>query len=151
MENYFLVCGLGSLGQNCVVSLKKFQVPVIAIEPEKSSQPWEIPQLLLLLDDIIFGDCRHSETLQRAKIAKCRAALIVTSNEKTNAETAIAIRQLNPRTRLVVRSSKENLNILLGEQLGNFIAYEPIQLPASAFALAALGSQILGLFSLKSG
>ncbi|TVQ47965.1 MAG: potassium transporter TrkA [Gloeocapsa sp. DLM2.Bin57] len=148
MDNYFLVCGLGSLGQNCVVALKKFNVPVIAIEQEKTSQPWEIPQLLLLLDDIILGDCRQTEVLQKAKIAKCRAALIVTSNEKVNAETAIAIRQLNPNTRLVVRSSKENLNILLGEQLGNFIAYEPIQLPASAFALAALGTEILGLFSL---
>lgn len=148
MDNYFLVCGLGSLGQNCVVALKKFNVPVIAIEQEKTSQPWEIPQLLLLLDDIILGDCRQTEVLQKAKIAKCRAALIVTSNEKVNAQTAIAIRQLNPNTRLVVRSSKENLNILLGEQLGNFIAYEPIQLPASAFALAALGTEILGLFSL---
>ena len=148
MDNYFLVCGLGSLGQNCVVSLKKFQVPVIAIEQEKGSQPWEIPQLLSMLEDVILGDCRHSETLQKAKIAKCRAAIIVTGNEKVNAQTAIAIRQLNPQTRLVVRSSKENLNILLGEQLGNFIAYEPTQLPASAFALAALGNQTLGLFNL---
>jgi voltage-gated potassium channel Kch len=150
MDNHFLVCGLGSLGQNCVVSLKQFQVPVIAIEKQGQSQNWEIPNLLQLLDDLIIGDCRQSNILQQAKIENCRAALIVTSNEKVNAETAIAIRQLNPSTRLVVRSNKENLNRLLGEQLGNFIAYEPTQLPAPAFALAALGKETLGYFSLDN-
>jgi Trk K+ transport system NAD-binding subunit len=150
MDNYFLVCGLGSLGQNCVVSLKQFQVPVIAIEEQGESQNWEIPNLLQLLDDLIIGDCRNSAILQQAKITSCRAALIVTSNEKVNVETAIAIRQLNPHTRLVVRSSKENLNKLLGEQLGNFIAYEPTQLPAPAFALAALGRETLGYFPLDN-
>jgi len=150
MDNYFLVCGLGSLGQNCVVSLKQFQVPVIAIEEQKQSQNWEIPNLLQLLDDLIIGDCRQSNILQQAKIENCRAALIVTSNEKVNAETAIAIRQLNSSTRLIVRSNKANLNRLLGEQLGNFIAYEPTQLPAPAFALAALGKETLGYFSLDN-
>ena len=150
MDNYFLVCGLGSLGQNCVVSLKQFQVPVIAIDEQGQSPNWEIPNLLQLLDDLIIGDCRNTEILQQANIASCRAALIVTSNEKVNAETAIAIRQLNPHTRLVVRSSKENLNKLLGEQLGNFIAYEPTQLPAPAFALAALGRETLGYFPLDN-
>ncbi|ELR98388.1 potassium channel protein [Gloeocapsa sp. PCC 73106] len=148
MQNYFLVCGLGSLGQNCVVALKQFQLQVVAIEQQKQTQDWEIPHLSQLLDELIIGDCRKTEILKQAKIDKCRAALIVTSNEKVNAETAIAIRQLNPQTRLILRSDKENLNQLLSQQLGNLIAYEPTQLPAPAFALAALGTEILGLFQL---
>ena len=58
------------------------------------------------------------------------------------------MRQLNPHARLVVRSAKENLNQLLEQYLSNFIAFEPTQLSASAFALAALGTETLGLFEL---
>ncbi len=143
----FLVCGLGSLGQHCVAALKEFGVNVVAIE-QISSQSWEIPQMSDLLDDLIIADCRQNSILAQAKIEQCRAALIVTANEQVNIETALAIRQLNPHTRLVVRSAKENLNSLLSEQLGNFIAYEPTQLTADAFALAALGTQTRGFFTL---
>lgn len=143
----FLVCGLGSLGQYCVLALKEFGVNVIAIEQVKP-QSWEIPKLPDFLDDLIFGDCRHTDILKSAKIDQCRVAVIVTTNEQVNAETALTIRQLNPNTRLVIRSAQKNLNELLSEQLGNFVAYEPTELPINAFALAALGSEILSFFPL---
>ncbi|KAF3890977.1 potassium transporter TrkA [Tolypothrix bouteillei VB521301] len=144
----FLVCGLGSLGQHCVVALKLFEVSVIAID-KQLPQEWEISQLPDLLDNLIVGDCRHSSVLEQAQILQCRAALIVTNSELVNAETALAVRKLNPKTRIVVRSSKRNLNELLSEHLKNFTAFEPTQLPAPAFALAALGTETLGLFNLE--
>jgi Trk K+ transport system NAD-binding subunit len=143
-----LVCGLGSLGQHCVVALKEFGVSVIAIE-QVPPQNWEIPNLLNLLDGLLVGDCRQNSLLEQAEIGQCRAALLVTTSEQVNVETALAIRQLNPGTRLVVRSGKENLNQLLSRQLGNFTAYEPTELPANAFALAALGTETLGFFNLE--
>ncbi len=146
--DWFLVCGLGSLGQHCVAALKGFGVSVIAIN-KVQPQDWEIPNLADLLDDLLVGDCRQLSVLERAKIQQCRAALLVTGSEQVNAETALAVRKLNPHTRLVVRSAKENLNKLLGEYLGNFIAFEPTQLPAPTFALAALGTETLGFFNLE--
>jgi Trk K+ transport system NAD-binding subunit len=146
-DEWFLVCGLGSLGQHCVAALKEFGVKVSAID---RSQPhtWEIFDLPHQIDRLILGDCRQNAILEQAGIAQCRSALVVTSSDRVNAETALAIRQLNPHTRLVVRSAKENLNRLLGEQLGNFVAFEPTQLPAPAFALAGLGTETRGLFHL---
>jgi Trk K+ transport system NAD-binding subunit len=143
----FLVCGLGGLGQHCAYSLKEFGVTVVGIE---LIQPpgWEFSDFPDLLEAIIIGDCRQKSVLERAGIDRCRAALIVTSDERINATTALIIRQLNPHTRLVVRSSKDNLNELLRERLGNFIAYEPTQLPANAFALATLGTETLGFLHL---
>ncbi|PSB56133.1 NAD-binding protein [Chamaesiphon polymorphus] len=143
----FLVCGLGSLGQHCVLALQQFGVKIVAIE-QVAPQSWEVPNLVNLLDDLIIGDCRENNVLAQAQIQTCRAALIVTSNEGVNAEIALAIRQLNPQTRLVVRSAKTNLNQLLSQQLGNFIAYEPIELPAHSFAIAALGTDTVGFFNL---
>ncbi len=145
--DYFIICGLGSLGQHCVVALTEFGVKIVAIELQLPIA-WEIESLKDLLADVIIGDCRHNDILHRAKIQRCRAALIVTTDDRVNVETAIAIRQLNPHTRLVVRSDKANLNQLLSRQLNNYIAFEPTELSATAFTLAALGTEILGLFEL---
>lgn len=145
----FLVCGLGSVGQYCVAALKEFGVSVIAID-EAPPKNWEIPNLPRLLEDLIIGDCRQTSVLQQAKIGQCRAVLIVTSNERMNIETALEVRELNRQARLVVRSAQENLNQLLAKRLGNFVAFEPTQLPATAFALAALGGEALGFFNLES-
>lgn len=146
----FLVCGLGSLGQQCVMALSHFAVKIIAIE-KQPPDAYEIPGISSCLDQLIIGDCRYLPLLrEKASIAQCRAAILVTSNEEVNIETALIIRELNPATRLVVRSGKTNLNQLLAEQLGNFIAYEPLDLPANAFALAALGNETLGFFELEN-
>ncbi|MGK7892224.1 MAG: TrkA family potassium uptake protein, partial [Xenococcus sp. (in: cyanobacteria)] len=146
--DYFLVCGLGSLGQHCVNALAEFEVNVIGIE-QIVPLSWEIDSLPDLLENLIIGDSRQNKTLKQARIKQCRAALIVTGSEQVNIEIALAIRQLNDETRLVVRSGKDNLNQLLSQQLGNFIAFEPTDLTISAFVLAALGTDILGFFNLN--
>ncbi len=146
-DERFLVCGLGGLGQHCVAALKQFGVEVVGIELVQPKS-WRIPGVENLLDDLIIGDCRQNSVFERAKIEHCRAVLIVTSDELINAETAIAVRQLNKNARLVVRSTKENLNQLLEEQLTNFVAFDPIHLSAASFALAALGGDSLGFFNL---
>lgn len=148
LSDLFLVCGLGSLGQQCVAALKRFEVSVIAID-QMLPQYWEIPHLPDLLDNLVIGDCRQTSVLEQAKIQQCRAVLLVTDNEQVNAETALAVRKLNPHSRLVVRSAKENLNELLTQHLGNFVAFAPTQLPAPTFAFAALGSETVGFFNLE--
>lgn len=158
----FLVCGLGSLGQHCVQILKKFNVLVRAIELSPNPD-WQVLQDPNLLTALHIGDCRQAELLSEAQVERCRAIFLVTNNEQVNLETAFAARLLNPRIRLVVRSAKKNLNQLLGEQLGNFVAFEPTELSAPAFALAALAhngshldqtgkqpSRILGFFTIDN-
>ncbi|NET35671.1 MAG: potassium transporter [Cyanothece sp. SIO1E1] len=143
----FLVCGLGSLGQHCVANLKTFGVTVNAVNIDPIDN-WEINHLPDVLATFLIGDCRHTDVLEQAGIKQCRAVLLVTENERVNVEAALSARVLNPQVRLVVRSAKQNLNQLLAHQLGNFVAFEPTQLSASAFALAAFGAAILGFFQL---
>lgn len=142
--NRFLVCGLGSLGQHCVAALEEFGAQVTAID-QVVPKEWEIPGMKDSLD-LFFGDCRQAKVLEQAGIKECRGILLVTRSEQVNIEAAFIARSLNPHIRLVVRSSKVRLNEILGKHLGNFIAFEPDQLPAAAFALAALGQQTLGCF-----
>ena len=150
LQDHFVVCGLGGLGQHCVQAIKSFgsAFPVVAIAMGTPSIQ-EIADLDQLLDDFILGDCCQDATLRQAQIERCRAALIVTADERINAETALAIRRLNPHTRLVLRSDKSNFNQLLKCHLGNFIAFKPAELPACALAWTALGSENLAWFSLE--
>ncbi|MFZ9737938.1 MAG: potassium channel family protein [Prochlorotrichaceae cyanobacterium] len=144
----FLVCGLGSVGQHCAAILKDFGVVVHVIERVEPTE-WEIPNLLGHLDGFYLGDCRHTEILEAAQIRYCRAALLVTADDRINIEAGLAARSLNPNIRLVVRSAKANLNALLEQQLGNYVSFEPTELSAPAFAFAALNSQTLGFFRLN--
>ncbi|HYP58622.1 MAG TPA: NAD-binding protein [Beijerinckia sp.] len=141
----FLVCGLGRLGQQCVLLLKEFEVNVIGID-RAPSPSWESSALPDILDGFIIGDCCQVEVLQRAGIAHCRALLLVTNNERTNIAAAFAARSLNPNVRLIIRSAQENLNRLLHQQLGNLAALEPSQFSANVFALASLGDRTQALF-----
>lgn len=143
----FLVCGLGSLGQHCVANLKTFGVPVYAVNQTMPDQ-WEIPHIQKMIDHLVIGDCRLSDVLEQARVRYCRAVLLVTQNERINLEAALTARVLNPKVQLVMRSNQQNLNDLLEQQLDNFVAFEPTQLAAPAFALEAFGEELLGYFTL---
>lgn len=143
-----IICGLGSLGQYCVVNLKNFGIRVTGIDLNRPRH-WEVGQLDTLLDELIEDDARKTEVLERAGVAHARAVLAVTENERVNIQIAFAARLLNPNVRLVVRSAKQNLTELLGQELHNFVAYEPTQLSAVPFTLAALGEEIIGFFRVE--
>ncbi|RMH67096.1 MAG: potassium transporter TrkA [Cyanobacteria bacterium J003] len=150
----FIICGLGSLGQFCIQSLHRFAGEHLALEicaiDRHANIEWEIPQLTELLSEpVIIGDCRQEAILKTARIDRCRTLLAVTSDEATNIATAIVARRLNPNVHLVVRSSRDNLNALLKKKLGNFLALNPTELPAPAFALAALEENILAVFTIE--
>src|SRR5205085_11583542 len=104
--------------------LKEYGATVFAID-EVQPRHLEIPNVLGLLEALVIGDCCMSEILEQAQIRQCRSVLFVTSSERVNTEAALAARLLNPKIRLVVRSDKERLNQLLGQNLGNFAAFEP--------------------------
>jgi voltage-gated potassium channel Kch len=143
----FIVCGLGSLGQHCVVALKEFGVSINGVDTIEPTD-WDISDLPTLLDAFVQGDFRQPHILELAGIADCRGIFLVTSDERMNIEAAFAIRLLNPKVRLIVRSSKQNLNQLINTYLGDFIAFEATQLSAPAFAIAALSSEMRGFIDL---
>lgn len=147
-QNLFLVCGLKSLGQHCIAVLKEYNVKVSAID-DVQPEYWEVPEVPSLIENLIIGDCRQLSVLEQAGIRQCRSILLVTRNERMNIEAAFASRRMNPHVRIIVRSDKQNFTELLYKNLGNFVAFEPTHLSAHAFALAALGSEAIGYFTLE--
>ncbi len=154
-HDHFIVCGLGSLGQQIIVNLTKFsfdsfEVQISGIDRSPVTE-WEVENLPNMLSQPpIVGDCRRDHILQQAGIERCRAVLIVTSDESTNVQTAIAVRRLNPKVHIVVRSSRQGLNQLLSRQLGRFVALDATELPAMTFALAGLEDNTLSVFNIDT-
>lgn len=152
-KDRFIVCGLGSLGQQSVINLKKFdydpfEVSITAIDQQPITT-WEIDDLpQQLATPPILGDCRREDVLKAAGIDCSRAILIVTSDESTNVECAIAARRLNPHIQIILRSSRHSLNALLERQLGKFVALDATELPAMTFALAGLGDDTISVFTI---
>jgi Trk K+ transport system NAD-binding subunit len=145
----FLVCGLGSLGQNCVNVLRRFGVHISAIDLNRPLY-WDVEALPEFIEDLIIGDCRNATVLEKCQIRRCRSIILATNDERVNIETAFIARLKNPDVRLVLRSAQPNLNRLLSDQLGNFVAFEPTRISSTAFALAALGDEKRGFFYLKN-
>ena len=69
-SDQFLVCGLGSLGQQCVSILKEFGAVVGALD-KAVIEDWEIPQLPEHLLHVWVGDCRQTEFLAQAQVQHC--------------------------------------------------------------------------------
>jgi len=142
-----LICGLGLLGQHCAVVLKELGIPVYGLHDVEPAS-WETEGVSQALDRFTIGDCRRHSALEQAGIASCRAVLFTTNDERANISGALAARSLNPGVRLVIRSSQTNLNERLDQRLGNLMALDIAELPATAFSLAAIGDETVGLLSL---
>jgi voltage-gated potassium channel Kch len=144
----FLVCGLGGLGQYCASILKTFGCIVYGVSASPP-EDWEVPDLPNQLDRLWIGDYRQRKVLENADILKAQAVLFVANDEPANIEAAFTARLINPYVRIVIRSAKQNLNQLLSQNLGNFVAFEPNQLAVSAFGLAALGSETQAILQIE--
>ncbi len=142
-----VVCGVGSLGLACATVLRRYGVPVQAVDKDL-----ETATLVASGDpgpgqvESIHGDCRHAEVLRRAGVEHARAILLVTGDSRANIEAALVARRLNPGIRIVARTAQDNISRLLTERLSNFVAYEPSRLAAGALALAASGGEVIGHF-----
>ena len=146
----FVICGFGSLGQYCVEELRQFATEdseiAFRIINLASPDEWVIDGAEEITPYLLLGDCRDPQLLKQAGIEQAQAVLFVTSDELVNIQAALAARAINPDVRLIVRSSKENLNELLQTELGSFTAMNPAELPASAFVNAVVTSDLLSSF-----
>jgi Trk K+ transport system NAD-binding subunit len=149
LRSHFIVCGLGSLGQHCVKLLKNFHVSVIAIDKRKEIN-WEadgIPSSIK--KNYLVGDIQEPEILEKAHVKECRAILIVTDDEIVNIKIACEVKKLNPQARIIVRSSKNNLDGKNQLNNDNVVVCDATDLTAQVFATRALADENRGFFKLE--
>jgi len=135
-EGGVLICGLGALGQACLERLLPFDVPLTAVD---LLQPrWRRAELAERISQLVQGDMRHAQVLEKAGVRQCRSVLLLSSDSQVNLEAALLVRLLNPEADVVVRSSSGDQAIgqLLEQRLPKVAVVDPLVLTAGAIASA---------------
>ncbi|MBD2720353.1 NAD-binding protein [Synechococcus sp. FACHB-909] len=136
-EGSVLICGLGSLGQACLLRLLPFDVPLRCLDRERPD--WRDPRLEERFGStLVLGDMRLPHVLAQAGVASARAVLLLSTESTVNVEAALQVRLLNPTADLVVRSSGQlaSLGALLEERLPGVAVVDPLLLTAGAITEA---------------
>jgi Trk K+ transport system NAD-binding subunit len=148
MEGHTVVIGLGDVGVRVVRALHASGHGAVVIERDEDNR--HRGQAEALGVPIIRGDATIPETLQAANVGTAAAVAVLTSNDLTNLETGLAIRDyLGPRRNdvpLVLRIFDRTLGRRIGENFAFREVRSTSALAAPWFVGAALGLQVLSTF-----
>lgn len=105
LENHFIVCGFGRIGQAIVEGYQRNQAPFVVVEVDHH----RIEQMRAHEVPYVEGDASDDGVLKAAGIEKARALIAVTSTDANNTFIILSARVLRPDLMLVARSvSPEN-------------------------------------------
>lgn len=99
LNNHFIVCGAGRVGENVVRRLMAEKKPYIAIEKDEAicRRLWEKEILVLQ------GDATKDEVLKEAGIERAAGLVSALPNDSDNVYVTLTAKALNPRIRVVAR------------------------------------------------
>lgn len=90
-EDHVILIGLGSVGMRVLEGLRDRGCEVVVIERDEDNR--YASQARLLGVRVIVGDATLARTLEAANIDTARAVAVMTSDDMTNIETGLAIRE----------------------------------------------------------
>jgi Trk K+ transport system NAD-binding subunit len=146
MEQHFMLCGLGRVGERVLEHLLATGARVVVIDTRCAAGDARLGGA-----ELISGDCRRQEVLEQAGLARARAVLILPSDELVSLQTALMIRHLHPTIRVVVRMFNQNLITRLGTAVSNIHTLSVSGLAAPLLALVASTGEALSSFRLEDG
>lgn len=101
LNDHYIVCGYGQMGQIIVDELLRYNTPVVLIEPDESLAPRIREKGLLHLTE----DATEEETLEAAGIRRARGLVTVVSKDTDNVFIVLTARDLNRDLLIFARSN----------------------------------------------
>jgi Trk K+ transport system NAD-binding subunit len=151
MRGHVVVVGLGAVGWRVVEELLHHGLPVVVIESDEQNR--HLPQGRALRVPIIIGDATQPATLDAANVAGASAVAILTSDDLTNLETGLSLRQhmqtVGKEIPIVMRIFDRPLGRVIEESFGFRLVRSTSALAAPWFVGAALGLDILSTFYIE--
>src|SRR5665647_3283038 len=147
LRGHVIVVGLGSVGVRVVESVAAAGTPVVVVETDESN-PY-LAQVRGLGAKVVFGDATLAGTLELVNLGRARAVAVLTSDDLTNLEVALAARDwLGERTDVPValRLFDPRLAATVRQAFGFTHVRSIDELAAPWFVGAALGLEVLGTF-----
>ena len=102
LENHFIVCGLGRIGQAVCRQLAREGVPFIGIDPD----PAAVEKLISADHLALVGDATDDELLEEAGVGRAKAIACVTGSDSENIVTILSARERRPDLMIVSRAEK---------------------------------------------
>ncbi len=100
MENHFIVCGYGQMGQIIVDELHKHKLPVVIIDPDESALAKLREKNFLH----IAGDATDEDNLISAGIHRARGLVSVVTKDSENVFIVLTARDLNKKLLIFARA-----------------------------------------------
>ena len=144
-QNHIVIIGFGRLGQRVAQLLQQFRQPVVALT-EQTENARTLTQIPLVVGDLITE-------LPRVNLATAKGVMLLTDDPMLNLEVALIAKNIAQQTNrtigIVVRTYGQRFSDSLHQLLPDAKAMAAYALSAEAFAGAAFGENILGLFRLN--
>jgi Trk K+ transport system NAD-binding subunit len=141
MSGHVIVVGLGHLGTRIIGHLHDLGHRVVGIDVSEEASGMPTAQRLQI--PVVIGAGYQAETLRIARIEHSQAVVCATGSDVANLEIALNARALSLEARLVLRLADDDLADRAERTIGGITALSTVDLAASAFAAAMLGSQVL--------
>lgn len=147
-EDHVILIGLGSVGMRVLEGLRDRGCEVVVIERDEDNR--YASQARLLGVRVIVGDATLARTLEAANLETARAVAVMTSDDMTNIETGLAIREgLAKRwwdTPVILRVFDRSLGHRLEETFEFRHVWSTAAIAAPWFVGAAIGMGVLSTF-----
>ena len=148
LRGHVVVVGLGAVGLRVVEELLRYGLPVVVIESDEQNR--HLAQGRALHVPVIIGDATEKTTLDAANVTTASAVAILTSNDLTNLETGLSLRQhlkaAGHDVPIVMRIFDRPLGRVIEESFGFRLVRSTSALAAPWFVGAALGLDIVSTF-----
>lgn len=147
-EDHVILIGLGSVGMRVLEGLRDRGCEVVVIERDEDNR--YASQARLLGVRVIVGDATLARTLEAANLDTARAVAVMTSDDMTNIETGLAIRDgLAKRWQdvpVILRVFDRSLGHRLEETFEFRHVWSTAAIAAPWFVGAAIGMGVLATF-----
>jgi Trk K+ transport system NAD-binding subunit len=144
-RDHTIICGLGHLGIRVVRELVSLDVERIVVI-ERNPQVVRVEECRARGIPVIEGDALQPKTLSDAGLGDASAFIVCTNDDLINLQIAMAVREINPEVRLVVRIFQDEFGRQLADYLGFHRVFSASALAAPFFAGAATGTAVTQTF-----
>ena len=152
MRAHVVMVGLGSVGMQVLHGLLRHDRDVVVVERDEGNR--YLNQVRQLGVPLVLGDSTLGQTLDSVNLATAASVAIVTSDDMTNIETGLAVRdRLGPRwseVPVILRVFDRDLGSRLEDTFGFRHVWSTVAIAAPWFVGAALGLEVLFSFYVGS-
>lgn len=149
MTDHIVVVGLGSLGLAVVEQLVQMRQHVVVIERDPTNR--HIGRARALGVPVLAQDATQADTLAAASLPAASGVAVLTSDEYTNIETGLAVRDClgagAPQVPVVMRVFDRRLAGMLEERLHFHHVRSVSAVSAPSFVAVALGLEVIATFT----